>query len=270
MILLPAGLLVFFTGVIFSLGPVKPNYFCGFRNRWTLADNAVWDCVNRYCGEFMVLWGAVLMYAHSASRVGTVALLVAPALFLFVASQIFSAILFQRKWLTFDAPLCLCAEKGWRPSPIAESIVLILPLVFVFLFVGKFVNVPEQVPVAFSVHGSTLLSGSGSQLVKVYILGFVLSLVLSVWTACQAYPSSSVGWSFYVIRFGSVSLILGYGLSSWLMASSFITSPIPVLLLPFLLVAGGGLMLLDEAVSGQYLPQFATAKNEDLEEDSAS
>jgi hypothetical protein len=267
MILLPAGLLVFITGVIFSLGPVKPNCFCGFRNRWTIADPTVWHCINRYCGEFMVFWGVIMIYSHSASREETFMLLIIPALLIVVASQFFSALLFQRRWFTLNTPECIRQLKNWVPSPVAESIILILPLTFVFLFGGKFLKVPEHVPVMFSVYGESLLFGSGNQLVNVYILGFILSLLLAVWTACQYYPSSSVGWSFYAIRLGSVSLIVGYGLSSWLIGSSLISSPIPLLVIPFLLVSGGGLRLLNEAVSGKYSSQFSSGKDGEVSDE---
>ena len=292
MVLFLSGVFVLVTGIFFSLDLIRQNLFCGFRNRWTLSDSSVWHYTNRFCGEFLVLWGAILICCHNLSQTQALWWLLVPVFLLILMQAVFSAVVYYRKWNSFtvvtpaltssntfsyshnsdcsdDPDLSNNSDSpdnkaSWSPSlstneMIAEFVIILIPLVFLFLSIGKVIVPPRYVPVVFSVTGRTIAVGAGESFFKIYLFAFVFALLtyfghsrqLRLPSLSSSFPSSfllssysSVRWAFYFIRLGAVTSIVGYGVSSWLIGAGFLLNPYSVLFLPLCFFAGGGLFLI--------------------------
>ena len=244
MILFICGIVLLLSGLVLTFNHIKQNSFCGFQNRWTLSDPFVWSRTNSFSGEFMVLWGGVLIYSHDLSPRGSALLIAVPAAFIMILSTLFSSLLFYSRWKTFHVPFKGFTRSFWKPSFPAEILAFFIPAGMVIVFSGTWLHIPSYIPVTYSIDGLPLVWGHGNTLGRVFVSAMILSAILSCWASTLSYPDSSSGWSLYITRLGVVLALVSYGVSLLFSVEPYQMSPWFIMALPLLvLLAGGGWLL---------------------------
>jgi uncharacterized membrane protein len=88
------GILFIFIGNY--MGKVRPNWFMGLRNPWTLSNEEIWNKSNRFAGKLFILGGLAMMLQSLVPINMRLGLLIATVIMIAVVPNLYSFILFRR------------------------------------------------------------------------------------------------------------------------------------------------------------------------------
>jgi len=245
------GVVLVMVGAVFAWGAVRPNGFCGIRNRWTEADETVWDRTNRLAGECIMVWGAVLLVVGDAPRRTVVTALAVPAVLVGLISTGFAVALFARRHGRWN-PATSSTAMGRAPTELVlDAVLLTIPVIGWLVLQRWLPALPARIPVHFSAMGKPTDLGNAIELVRLQHFAVVVWLLFAVGMRTLRATRPQVTTAFFVLRLGALATIQALVAASVCCASNLLRNAWFVLGPAVAVMVAGLYLVLREAVGAQ-------------------
>jgi len=195
-------------GALMAWRTFRPNTFCGVRYSWTLADEVVWYRSNGVAGQFLMIWGALLVTFGAASPRALFALVLGPIVPFVLLTAFHSAWLYRERHGRFTViPLPLIGGKtasSWG----LDCVLLVIPVIGLWLTARLLHQLPTAVPIYFDFSGNpTLPFGSKGTLLSMQYVTLVLWLILAIIVRLHRTVSTTVVTGFFFLRLGTLTMM---------------------------------------------------------------